>query len=68
MDLALLGNMSIILITAVIVLLVFNKLKLPTMIGLFFYWNRAWSCNQRYKPDFYRFRTWSHISPIHYRS
>ena len=36
MDLALLGNMSIILITAVIVLLVFNKLKLPTMIGLFF--------------------------------
>ena len=35
MDLALLGNMSIILITAVIVLLVFNKLKLPTMIGLF---------------------------------
>ena len=36
MDLALLGNISIILITAVIVLLVFNKLKLPTMIGLFF--------------------------------
>ena len=27
--------MSIILITAVIVLLIFNKLKLPTMIGLF---------------------------------
>lgn len=35
MDLALLGNMSVILITAVIVLLIFNKLKLPTMIGLF---------------------------------
>ena len=35
MNLLLLQNMSIILITAVIVLLIFNKLKLPTMIGLF---------------------------------
>ena len=35
MDIALLQNMSAILITAVIVLLIFNKLKLPTMIGLF---------------------------------
>lgn len=35
MDITLLQNMSIILITAVIVLLIFNKLKLPTMIGLF---------------------------------
>ena len=35
MDILLLQNMSIILITAVIVLLIFNKLKLPTMIGLF---------------------------------
>ncbi len=35
MDIILLKNMSIILITAVIVLLIFNKLKLPTMIGLF---------------------------------
>jgi CPA2 family monovalent cation:H+ antiporter-2 len=35
MNIALLQNMSIILITAVIVLLIFNKLKLPTMIGLF---------------------------------
>ena len=35
MNILLLQNMSIILITAVIVLLVFNKLKLPTMIGLF---------------------------------
>ena len=35
MDIILLQNMSIILITAVIVLLIFNKLKLPTMIGLF---------------------------------
>ncbi len=35
MDILLLQNMSVILITAVIVLLIFNKLKLPTMIGLF---------------------------------
>ncbi|MBE6504580.1 MAG: hypothetical protein E7Z73_02380 [Methanobrevibacter millerae] len=35
MDIALLQNMSAILITAVIVLLIFNKLKLPAMIGLF---------------------------------
>ena len=35
MDILLLQNLSIILITAVIVLLIFNKLKLPTMIGLF---------------------------------
>ncbi|WP_407375344.1 cation:proton antiporter [Methanobrevibacter sp.] len=35
MDISLLQNMSMILITAVIVLLIFNKLKLPTMIGLF---------------------------------
>ena len=35
MDIVLLQNMSIILITAVIVLLIFNKLKLPSMIGLF---------------------------------
>ncbi|MBR0369833.1 MAG: cation:proton antiporter [Methanobrevibacter sp.] len=35
MDIALLQNLSAILITAVIVLLIFNKLKLPTMIGLF---------------------------------
>ncbi len=35
MDIGLLQGMSAILITAVIVLLIFNKLKLPTMIGLF---------------------------------
>ena len=35
MDIALLQNLSAILITAVIVLLIFNKLKLPAMIGLF---------------------------------
>ena len=35
MDIHLLQNMAVILITAVIVLLIFNKLKLPTMIGLF---------------------------------
>lgn len=35
MNIALLQTASIILITAVIVLLIFNKLKLPTMIGLF---------------------------------
>jgi len=35
MNILLLQNMSIILITAVLVLLIFNKLKLPTMIGLF---------------------------------
>ena len=35
MDITLLQNMSIILITAVIILLIFNKLKLPSMIGLF---------------------------------
>ena len=35
MEIAILQNLSIILITAVIVLLIFNKLKLPTMIGLF---------------------------------
>lgn len=35
MNILLLQNMSIILITAVIVLLIFNKLKLPSMIGLF---------------------------------
>ena len=35
MDITLLQHMSVILITAVIVLLIFNKLKLPSMIGLF---------------------------------
>ena len=35
MDLYLLESMSIILITAVVILLIFNKLKLPSMIGLF---------------------------------
>lgn len=35
MDLELLKLMSVVLITAVIVLLIFNKLKLPSMIGLF---------------------------------
>lgn len=35
MNILLLQYMSIILITSVIVLLIFNKLKLPTMIGLF---------------------------------
>ena len=35
MDLLLLQNISFILITAVVVLLIFNKLKLPSMIGLF---------------------------------
>ena len=35
MDLFLLENISIILITAVVILLIFNKLKLPSMIGLF---------------------------------
>lgn len=35
MDIGLLQGMSAILITAVIVLLIFNKLKLPSMIGLF---------------------------------
>lgn len=35
MDIYLLQNVAMILITAVIVLLIFNKLKLPTMIGLF---------------------------------
>jgi CPA2 family monovalent cation:H+ antiporter-2 len=35
MNILLLQNMSAILITAVIVLLIFNKLKLPAMIGLF---------------------------------
>ena len=35
MDIYLLQYASAILITAVIVLLIFNKLKLPTMIGLF---------------------------------
>lgn len=35
MNILLLQNMSIILITSVIVLLIFNKLKLPSMIGLF---------------------------------
>ncbi len=35
MNILMLQNMSIILITAVIVLLIFNKLKLPAMIGLF---------------------------------
>ncbi|WP_407381263.1 cation:proton antiporter [Methanobrevibacter sp.] len=35
MNILLLQNMAVILITAVIVLLIFNKLKLPTMIGLF---------------------------------
>lgn len=35
MNLVLLQHMSVILITAVIVLLIFNKLKLPSMIGLF---------------------------------
>lgn len=35
MDLILLESISIILITAVLILLIFNKLKLPSMIGLF---------------------------------
>lgn len=35
MDLILLESMSVILITAVVILLIFNKLKLPSMIGLF---------------------------------
>ena len=35
MEIYLLQNVAMILITAVIVLLIFNKLKLPTMIGLF---------------------------------
>ena len=35
MDLYLLESMSIILITAVVILLIFNKLKLPSMIGIF---------------------------------
>lgn len=35
MDLYLLQSISVILITAVIILLIFNKLKLPSMIGLF---------------------------------
>ena len=35
MDITLLQHMSVILITAVIVLLIFNKLTLPSMIGLF---------------------------------
>lgn len=35
MNIALLQTMAFILITSVIVLLIFNKLKLPTMIGLF---------------------------------
>ncbi|WP_461436162.1 cation:proton antiporter [Methanosphaera sp.] len=35
MDLLLLETISIILITAVAILLIFNKLKLPSMIGLF---------------------------------
>ena len=35
MDLILLKTISIILITAVVILLIFNKLKLPSMIGLF---------------------------------
>lgn len=35
MNILLLQNMAVILITAVIVLLIFNKLRLPTMIGLF---------------------------------
>lgn len=35
MDLYLLENISIILITAVVILFIFNKLKLPSMIGLF---------------------------------
>jgi len=35
MDLILLESISIILITAVVILLIFNKLKLPSMIGLF---------------------------------
>lgn len=35
MDLILLEFISVILITAVIILLIFNKLKLPSMIGLF---------------------------------
>jgi CPA2 family monovalent cation:H+ antiporter-2 len=35
MDITLLQYLSVILITAVIVLLIFNKLKLPSMIGLF---------------------------------
>lgn len=35
MDLTLLQSISVILITAVIILLIFNKLKLPSMIGLF---------------------------------
>ena len=35
MDLILLKTISVILITAVVILLIFNKLKLPSMIGLF---------------------------------
>ena len=35
MDLTLLQSITFILITAVIILLIFNKLKLPSMIGLF---------------------------------
>ena len=35
MDLYILENISIILITSVVILLLFNKLKLPSMIGLF---------------------------------
>ena len=35
MEISILQNLSVILITAVVVLLIFNKLKLPTMIGLF---------------------------------
>lgn len=35
MDLILLESITVILITAVVILLIFNKLKLPSMIGLF---------------------------------
>lgn len=35
MDLFILQNITVILLTAVIILLIFNKLKLPSMIGLF---------------------------------
>ena len=35
MDIYLLQTISLILVTAVIVLLIFNKLKIPSMIGLF---------------------------------
>lgn len=35
MDMLVLENITVILLTAVIVLLIFNKLKLPSMIGLF---------------------------------